>query len=56
MRRMYLVAIILAIIAVPTITGSPAQAEVYYPWCAWYGGAGGRDSGDVTNCGFVSWS
>jgi hypothetical protein len=56
MRRMYLVAMILAVIAVPTTTGSVVQAEVIYPWCAWLGGAGGRDSADVTNCGFVSWS
>jgi len=50
MRRMYLIP---AIIAVATVTGSLAQAAVYYPWCAIYGGKRG---GDVTNCGYVSWS
>jgi hypothetical protein len=53
MRRMYSAAVILAVIAVPTITGSVAEAAVYYPWCAQYGG---KRSGGITNCGYVSWS
>jgi hypothetical protein len=52
MRRTHLVAIVLATIALPTIAGTAAQAAVYYPWCAIYGGKRG---GDITNCGFVSW-
>ncbi len=55
MRRMYLVAMTLAVIAVPALTGSTARAEVIYPWCSWTGGAGPRDSGDAINCGYVSW-
>ena len=55
MRR-YLVAMVLAFIAVPTVTDSVVQAEVIYPWCAWTGGGGPRDSSSATNCGFVSWS
>jgi hypothetical protein len=50
MRRIYLG---LAILALASMTGSAAQAAVYYPWCAVYGGKRG---GDVRNCGFVSWS
>jgi len=58
MRRMYLATIILATailatIAVPTMTGSVARAEVIYPWCAYYGGRGGLSA---TNCGFTSWA
>jgi hypothetical protein len=52
MRRMCLATLVLAALAVPAISSSPAQAEVTYPWCAYYGtpdGVGG------TNCGFVSW-
>jgi hypothetical protein len=56
MRRMYSVIKILAVIAVPTITSSAVQAEVVYPWCAWTGGAGPRESSSATDCGFVSWS
>jgi hypothetical protein len=53
MHRMYLMVIILATLTVPMMTASPAHAEVYYPWCAYYSG---RDGGGATNCGFVSWS
>ncbi len=49
MRRMYLLAIIAAIIATPAIIGSAARAEVVYPWCALY--ANGTE-----NCGFTSQS
>jgi hypothetical protein len=53
MRPIRLATIILAIIAVPAITGSAAQAAVYYPWCAFYGG---KRADGITNCGYVSWS
>jgi len=49
MRRMYLMAMILAVIAVPMTTSLVVQAEVTYPWCAYYGFHYG-----ATNCGFVS--
>jgi hypothetical protein len=49
MRRMYLMATILAVIAAPIATSSVVQAEVLYPWCAEYG----FDYG-ARNCGFVS--
>jgi hypothetical protein len=48
---MNLTAIILATLSVPAMTGSAAQAEVLYPWCAEYG----FDYG-ARNCGFVSGS
>ncbi len=51
MRRMHLIAIVLATVAVPMVSGSPVRAEVIYPWCAYYGFHYG-----ATNCGFVSWS
>jgi hypothetical protein len=53
MRLTCLATIILATLAVPVMSISPAMAEVVYPWCAYYGGRGG---GSGTNCGFVSWS
>jgi len=52
MRMMCLATVLLATLAVPVMSVSPAQAEVIYPWCAYYGG---RDGGGATNCGFVSW-
>jgi uncharacterized protein DUF3551 len=38
-------------IALPIWFASPAQAQIYYPWCAVY--SGGRGGG-ATNCGFTS--
>jgi len=51
MRRMSLAAIILATLAVPTMTVSAARAEIVYPWCAYYSGR----AGGATNCGFVTY-
>ena len=53
MLRKFFAAMILATVIVPTMTGLVAEAAVYYPWCAIYGGKRG---GDITNCGYVSWS
>lgn len=38
------------LIAAAALGAQPSKAEVYYPWCAQYGG---RD-GAGTNCGFAN--
>jgi hypothetical protein len=53
MRLICSMTVVLAALAIPAMSPTPARAEVVYPWCAYYGtpdGIGG------TNCGFVSWS
>jgi hypothetical protein len=50
---MCLTTIVLATLAVPVLSSSPAKAEVVYPWCASYAG---RDGPSGTNCGFVNWA
>ncbi len=37
-----------AMLALPLLVCAPAQAQIYYPWCAVYSG----DAGGATNCGF----
>jgi hypothetical protein len=49
MRNVLLAAVALAALSIPAISTS-ANAEVVYPWCAYYTF---RD-GDATNCGFVN--
>jgi hypothetical protein len=41
-------AFILAGIAAAMLSGTPARAEVWYPWCAWY-------DWTTYNCGFTSY-
>jgi hypothetical protein len=41
------ISILAAAAAAAILSGSPAKAEVWYPWCAWYSFSG-------YNCGFVS--
>ncbi len=45
--------VILAALAIATLmqTGPQARAEVWYPWCAFYGGVGSM----TYNCGFTSY-
>jgi Protein of unknown function (DUF3551) len=38
-----------AVLLLPVALPAPAQAQIYYPWCANYGGMG---DGGGTNCGF----
>jgi hypothetical protein len=40
-----------ALSALAAIIATPAQAEIYRPWCAQYYGA----NGGGTNCGFTSY-
>jgi hypothetical protein len=46
---------ILALFIVATLTpimvATPARAQIYYPWCANYGG----DAGGSSNCGFSTY-
>lgn len=37
-----------AMLLMPFALAAPARAEIYYPWCAHYGGM----DGGGTNCGF----
>ena len=48
MLRMFTAAFALAAAAVLAGHSLPAKAEIYYPWCARYGG----DMGGASNCGF----
>jgi Protein of unknown function (DUF3551) len=43
-----LLATLLALAAVTALFSAPARAQIYYPWCANYGG----DMGGSANCGF----
>jgi len=47
MSRLGMLLMVLSGLALSII---PAQAQIYYPWCANYGG----DMGGVSNCGFVT--
>ncbi len=46
MTRLF--AALLGLAAVTALSAAPARAQIYYPWCANYGG----DMGGSANCGF----
>jgi hypothetical protein len=41
------------LVAVASMSVTPARAAIEYPWCAQYGG--GQSGGGGRNCGFVSY-
>jgi hypothetical protein len=41
------------VMALTLVAPTAGQAQIYYPWCAQYGGMGG---GGGRNCGFVSYA
>ena len=43
----------LILVAVASMSATPARAAIEYPWCAQYGG--GQGGGGGRNCGFVSY-
>jgi len=48
MLKFFTAAFAVTAIAALAGTASPANAEIYYPWCARYGG----EMGGASNCGF----
>jgi hypothetical protein len=48
MRSMRLALLLAAFTGPAMLAPTAARAEIYYPWCAVYGG----DSGGASNCGF----
>ena len=49
--KISMLALFIAAALAPVVAPTPARAQIYYPWCANYGG----DMGGSSNCGFSTY-